>query len=161
MSAAAISAASSFIRACGLGSDGVTVSTCAGCLPIVRGAEPGGKRFLIQHPLELGRQLVIHGVRDDPHGEEPDAPLAAGLTNDQCLRIRRLRCVIVAEAPRTCSVASEIVARLNETCFEYLLAPIKRVTGYDIHFPFFQVEQHYLVDPDSIIEGVKEVMAWG
>ncbi|SRR5690554_5931147 len=70
------------------------------------------------------------------------------------------RCVIVAEAPRTCSVASEIVARLNETCFEYLLAPIKRVTGYDIHFPFFQTEQHYLPDSDTIIEAVKETLNW-
>ena len=70
------------------------------------------------------------------------------------------RCVIVAEAPRTCSVASEIVARLNETCFEYLLAPIKRVTGYDIHFPFFQTEQHYLPDSDTVIEAVKETLNW-
>src|SRR5688572_23812716 len=29
------------------------------------------------------------------------------------------RCVIVAEAPRTCSVSAEIIARLNETAFEY------------------------------------------
>lgn len=70
------------------------------------------------------------------------------------------RCVIVAEAPRTCSVAAEIIARLNETCFEYLLAPIKRVTGYDIHFPFFQTEQHYLPDSDTIIEAVKETLNW-
>lgn len=71
------------------------------------------------------------------------------------------RCVIVQEAPRTCSVSSELVARINEHTFEHLLAPVKRITGFDIHFPYFQVEQHYLVDPDSIIEGVKEVMAWG
>jgi pyruvate dehydrogenase E1 component beta subunit/2-oxoisovalerate dehydrogenase E1 component len=40
------------------------------------------------------------------------------------------RCVIVAEAPRTCSVSAEIIARMNEHAFEYLQAPIKRVTGY-------------------------------
>jgi pyruvate dehydrogenase E1 component beta subunit len=70
------------------------------------------------------------------------------------------RAVIVAEAPRTCSVSAEIIARLNETCFEYLLAPIKRVTGYDIHFPFFQVEQHYLPDSDSVVEAVKQTLEW-
>jgi pyruvate dehydrogenase E1 component beta subunit len=70
------------------------------------------------------------------------------------------RCVIVAEAPRTCSVSAEIIARLNETCFEYLLAPIKRVTGYDIHFPFFQVEQHYLPDSDTVVEAVKQTLEW-
>ena len=70
------------------------------------------------------------------------------------------RCVIVAEAPRTCSVSSEIIARLNETAFEYLQAPIKRVTGYDIHFPFFQVEQHYLPDSETIVEAALETLAW-
>lgn len=70
------------------------------------------------------------------------------------------RCVIVAEAPRTCSVASEIIARLNEHCFEYLLAPIQRVTGYDIHFPYFQTEQHYLPDSDTVVDAVKRTMEW-
>lgn len=70
------------------------------------------------------------------------------------------RCVIVHEGPRTCGIAAEIIARLNEHAFSYLLAPIKRVTGYDIHFPYFQVEQHYLPDPDTIIEAVKETLAW-
>jgi len=74
--------------------------------------------------------------------------------------IKTGRCVIVQEAPRTCSVASEIIARINEKAFEYLLAPIRRISGYDIIFPFFQVEQHYLPDPDTIIEGVKDVMTW-
>jgi len=42
------------------------------------------------------------------------------------------RCVIVHEGHRTCGVASEIIARLNESVFEYLEAPIKRITGFDI-----------------------------
>jgi pyruvate dehydrogenase E1 component beta subunit len=70
------------------------------------------------------------------------------------------RCLILCEAPRTCSVAAEIIARLNETCFEYLLAPIKRITGYDIHFPYFQVEQHYLPDSDTVVEEARTLMAW-
>ncbi len=70
------------------------------------------------------------------------------------------RCVIVHEGPRTCGIAAEIIARLNEKAFEFLIAPVKRVTGYDIHFPYFQTEQHYLPDPDTIIEAVKETMAY-
>lgn len=70
------------------------------------------------------------------------------------------RCVIVHEGPRTCGIAAEIIARINEHAFEYLTAPVKRITGYDIHFPYFQVEQHYLPDSDTIIDGVKEVVAW-
>ncbi len=70
------------------------------------------------------------------------------------------RCVIVHEGPRTCGVAAEIIARLNEHAFEHLLAPIRRITGFDIHFPFFQVEKHYLPDSDSIVAAVKETMTW-
>ena len=70
------------------------------------------------------------------------------------------RCVIVHEGPRTCGVAAEIMARLSEGAFDHLLAPIRRVTGYDIHFPHFQCEEHYLPDPDTIIEAVKETLAY-
>jgi len=70
------------------------------------------------------------------------------------------RCVIVHEGPRSCGVASEIIARINEHAFEHLLAPVKRVTGYDIHFPYFQTEDHYLPDPDTVIEAVREVLAY-
>lgn len=60
------------------------------------------------------------------------------------------RAIVVHEAPRTAGVGAEVVARLNERALEYLDAPIKRVTGYDIHFPFFQVEQQYLPDAETI-----------
>jgi pyruvate dehydrogenase E1 component beta subunit len=70
------------------------------------------------------------------------------------------RCVIVHEGPRTCGIAAEIVARLNEHAFEHLIAPPRRVTGYDTHFPYFQTEEHYLPDPDTIIEAVRETMAF-
>ncbi len=70
------------------------------------------------------------------------------------------RCVVVHEGPRTCGIAAEIIARLNEHAFEYLEAPIRRITGYDIHFPFFQTEQHYLPDADSIVDAVLETLNW-
>jgi pyruvate dehydrogenase E1 component beta subunit len=70
------------------------------------------------------------------------------------------RCVIVHEGPRTCGIAAEIIARLNEHAFEYLLAPIRRVTGFDTHFPYFQVERHYLPDSETIAEAVRETLAW-
>ena len=70
------------------------------------------------------------------------------------------RCVIVHEGPRNCGVAAELIARINERAFEHLLAPIKRVTGYDIHFPYFQCEEHYLPDPETILEAVRETLAY-
>lgn len=70
------------------------------------------------------------------------------------------RCVVVHEGPRTCGIAAEVIARINEHAFEHLLAPVRRVTGFDVHFPYFQTEEHYLPDPDSIARAVRETIAW-
>ncbi len=70
------------------------------------------------------------------------------------------RCVIVNEGQRTCGVASEIIARLNEVAFEYLEAPIKRITGFDIPFPYFQVEEHFLPESEEIVLAIKETLDW-
>ncbi len=66
--------------------------------------------------------------------------------------------VIVHEGPRTCGIAAEVIARINEHAFDYLHAPIRRITGYDINFPYFQCEKYYLPDADTIIEGVCETV---
>ena len=70
------------------------------------------------------------------------------------------RCVIVNEGQRTCGVASEIIARLNEVAFEYLEAPIKRITGFDIPFPYFQVEEHFLPESEEIVLAIQETLDW-
>lgn len=70
------------------------------------------------------------------------------------------RCVIVHEGPRNCGIAAEIIARINENVFDMLQAPVKRITGYDIHFPYFQCEKHYLPDSDTIVEGVLETLKY-
>lgn len=70
------------------------------------------------------------------------------------------RAVVVHEAPRSCGVGAEIIARINENVFDHLEAPIRRVTGYDIHFPAFQVERHYLPDAESIKHAVMETIEY-
>jgi pyruvate dehydrogenase E1 component beta subunit len=70
------------------------------------------------------------------------------------------RCIVVHEGHRTCGVAAEVIARINEHAFEYLLAPVKRLTGYDVPFPYFQVEQHFLPDATQIVHAATELMEW-
>jgi len=68
------------------------------------------------------------------------------------------RCVVVHEGPRTCGVAAEVIARLNESAFGYLEAPVRRVTGFDIHFPYFQVERFYMPDADAVMKAALETV---
>ena len=70
------------------------------------------------------------------------------------------RCLIVNEGQRTCGVAAEIMARLNETSFEFLEAPIQRITGFDTPFPYFQIEEHFLPESNEIVAAVQNILAW-
>jgi 2-oxoisovalerate dehydrogenase E1 component beta subunit len=70
------------------------------------------------------------------------------------------RCVIVHEAARNCGVGAEIAANIAEFCLTSLLAPIKRVTGYDTIMPLYQLEHKYMPNADNIIHAVHEVMEY-
>lgn len=70
------------------------------------------------------------------------------------------RVVIVHEAPRTCGIASEVIARINEKALLYLEAPIKRVTGYDVPIPYFAREQAYLPDADKVVAAARETLSF-
>lgn len=68
------------------------------------------------------------------------------------------RCVIVQEANPTCSVSAEIAAQLAEKALSSLLAPILRVTGYDVPMPLYRLEKLFLPSEERIMEAVKKVM---
>jgi pyruvate dehydrogenase E1 component beta subunit len=68
------------------------------------------------------------------------------------------RCVIVHEAPRTAGFGAEIAAEIAERALYSLLAPIKRVTGYDVVVPLAKLEKQYMPSVDRIIDGVRQVM---
>jgi pyruvate dehydrogenase E1 component beta subunit len=68
------------------------------------------------------------------------------------------RVVIVHEACRSFGPGAEIIARLIEKSFYHLEAPIQRVTGYDVIFPFFAREQAYLPDVARIVLAAREAL---
>jgi len=68
------------------------------------------------------------------------------------------RCVVVTEAPRHCSIASEIAATLAEQGLLTLLAPVQRVTAPDVVVPLARLEQHYLPGKQQIIAAVKKTL---
>lgn len=54
------------------------------------------------------------------------------------------RAVVIQEAPRTCGFAAEVAALLAERAVADLRGPIVRVTGFDVPFPPFSLEDAYL-----------------
>ena len=69
------------------------------------------------------------------------------------------RVVIVHEAPRTLGMGAEISALISERAIEYLYAPILRVTGPDIPFPY-RLEDYYMPGEARIMKAVKRVMEY-
>jgi 2-oxoisovalerate dehydrogenase E1 component subunit beta len=64
------------------------------------------------------------------------------------------RCVVVHEAPVTLGLGAEIAARVTETCFHSLEAPVLRVGGYDTPYPPSKLEEEYLPDLDRVLDAV-------
>lgn len=70
------------------------------------------------------------------------------------------RCVIVHEAPRTAGFAAEIATQITEKALLSLLAPVQRVTGYDITMPYPKMEHHYLPTENRIIDAVHTTLEY-
>ena len=68
------------------------------------------------------------------------------------------RCVIVHEAARNVGVGAEIAARLADEGLLTLLAPIRRVTGYDAVVPLAKLEHHYMPQTERIVGAVRDVL---
>ena len=70
------------------------------------------------------------------------------------------RCVIVHEGAKTCGVGAEIAAQIMENAMTDLMAPVQRVTGYDIVMPYFQLEKNYLPSVARIKSSVMQLMEY-
>jgi len=69
------------------------------------------------------------------------------------------RLVIVDEARKSCSVASEISATVAERAFDALRAPIRRVAVEDVAIPYSpMLEKAVLPDPARIVAAVQSIV---
>ena len=84
------------------------------------------------------------------------------MDSDAVIRsVRRTgRVVIVQEAPMTCGLAAEIIARINKKAFLSLEAPPERVTAPDITVPLPQGENHYYISPDRIYHAIRRTASF-
>jgi 2-oxoisovalerate dehydrogenase E1 component beta subunit len=70
------------------------------------------------------------------------------------------RAVVVHEAPLTLGMGAEIVARIIEDSFDYLEAPVVRVTGYDTPYPPSSIEHHWLPSVERIAAAVRRTVEY-
>ncbi|MEO6778484.1 MAG: alpha-ketoacid dehydrogenase subunit beta [Gemmatimonadaceae bacterium] len=71
------------------------------------------------------------------------------------------RVLIVHEDTRTGGIAGEITARINETCFEWLDAPVLRVTAADVPLPYSPpLEDYVLPQTSDIVRAIRRLVAY-
>jgi pyruvate dehydrogenase E1 component beta subunit len=70
------------------------------------------------------------------------------------------RVVIVQEAPRTCGYAAEIAAVLAEKAILDLRGPVIRVTGYDVPYPYWKLEDAYMPSVGRVVDAVRRLLAF-
>jgi len=71
------------------------------------------------------------------------------------------RALIVHEDTRTGGVAGEITARINELAFEWLDAPVLRVTAVDVPLPYSPpLEDYVLPQTADIVKAVRRLAAY-
>jgi pyruvate/2-oxoglutarate/acetoin dehydrogenase E1 component len=68
------------------------------------------------------------------------------------------RVVIVQEAPRVAGFGAELAAVIAEKSILDLHAPVVRVTGYDVPFPYWSIEHAYLPTAERVAAAVRRTL---
>src|SRR5882672_9709684 len=68
------------------------------------------------------------------------------------------RVVVVQEAPRTLGFGAEVAAILAEKAIFDLRGPVLRVTGFDVPYPYWQLEDWYMPSPARVADAVRKLL---
>ena len=110
----------------------------------------------VRETLATAERLSTEGVQAEVIDVATLAPLDMETILDSVEKTGR--CVIVHEAAKNCGVGAEIAARLADDGLLRLLAPVRRVTGYDTILPPARLESLFLPQPERICAAVHELL---
>ena len=68
------------------------------------------------------------------------------------------RVVIVQEAPRTAGFGAELAAILAEKAILDLRGPVLRVTGFDVPYPYWKIEDAYMPSVERVSNAVRRLL---
>ncbi len=111
---------------------------------------------MIKETLQAADQLESEGVSVELIDVATLSPLDMETILESVSRTGR--CVIIQEAPRHCGVAGEIAAGLADAGIWNLLAPVKRVCGYDTVMPLYRNELNYMPSVRRIVDAAHQVL---
>jgi pyruvate dehydrogenase E1 component beta subunit len=68
------------------------------------------------------------------------------------------RVVIVHEAPRTAGFGAEVAALIAERAIYDLQGPVLRVTGYDVPYPYWTIEDAYVPSVARVVDAIRRLL---
>ena len=144
----------------------------------MRGPVPEGEHVVPLGEARLAREgsdvtFVAYGAMVPLCEQAADA--LAGEASVEVLDIRSLRpldeeallasvaktgrVVLVQEAPRTCGYAAELAAIIAEKAIFDLQGPVLRVTGYDVPYPYWSIEDLYMPSVERVTDAARQLLA--
>lgn len=109
---------------------------------------------MLQETLHAANQVADEGISCEVIDVASVKPIDMETITDSVEKTGRL--VIVAEEPKSCGVAAEISAAVAEKSLYSLVAPVERVTGYDVVMPLFRLEHSYLPSVNRIVKAIHQ-----
>jgi pyruvate/2-oxoglutarate/acetoin dehydrogenase E1 component len=70
------------------------------------------------------------------------------------------RVVVVQEAPRTAGFGAEIAAILAEKAILDLHGPVLRVTGFDVPYPYWKIEDRYMPSVERVVDACRRLLGF-
>jgi pyruvate dehydrogenase E1 component beta subunit len=114
------------------------------------------RSLMVPYALKAAEELEKQGVSVEVIDPRTIRPLDAETIINSVKKTNRV--VIAEESHAFCGVAAEISAQIMERAFDYLDAPVKRVSGVDAPMPYARnLEKLALPDVQTIVAAVREV----
>ncbi len=111
----------------------------------------------VEWSLEAASKLAKEGVEVEVVDMRWLRPLDMPLVLESFKKTNR--CVVVEESLPMYSFGSEIAAQLQEAAFDYMDAPIKRVSALDVPLPYSRdIELMALPNAQKVVNAVREVL---
>ncbi|HYW74275.1 MAG TPA: pyruvate dehydrogenase complex E1 component subunit beta [Pyrinomonadaceae bacterium] len=114
------------------------------------------RSLMVPTALQAAEQLEKEGVSCEVIDPRTIRPLDIKTIIESVKKTNRA--VVAEESHAFASVGAEITAQINEHAFDYLDAPVKRLSGADVPMPYAKnLEQMAIPDVAAIVAAVKEV----
>ena len=114
------------------------------------------RSLMVPVALKAAEELEKDGVSCEVIDPRTIRPLDLDTIIESVKKTNRV--VIAEESHPFCGVGAEISAQIAEHAFDYLDAPVKRVSGVDVPMPYAKnLEQLALPDFEKLIQAVREV----